>query len=73
MVVAMEVSHDKVYAAYGDGKVRVWQRTWDGGLKHVRLATIPKTGSYVRSLYIAAGKDKMVSELYDMFFVRFCI
>ncbi|KAM1219549.1 protein JINGUBANG-like [Malus sylvestris] len=59
MVVAMEVSHDKVYAAYGDGKVRVWQRTWDGGLKHVRLATIPKTGSYVRSLYIAAGKDKM--------------
>ena len=62
MVVALEVSHDRVYAAYGDGKIRVWQRTWDDvGLKHVRLATIPRTGSYVRS-YIS-GKEKMVSKM----------
>ncbi|XP_041017354.1 protein JINGUBANG-like isoform X1 [Juglans microcarpa x Juglans regia] len=57
MVVALVVSNERVYAAYGDGKIRVWRRTSDhGGLKHIRLATIPKTGSYVRS-YIA-GKDK---------------
>lgn len=58
-VVALEVSNDTVYAAYGDGKIRVWRRTWDKVLKHVRLATIPKTLGYVRS-YIA-GKDKTVS------------
>lgn len=58
-VVALEVSNDTVYAAYGDGKIRVWRRTWDKVLKHVRLATIPKTVGYVRS-YIA-GKDKTVS------------
>ncbi|GAA0185689.1 hypothetical protein LIER_32977 [Lithospermum erythrorhizon] len=57
MVVALIVSNDKVYAAYSDFKIRVWQRTWDGGIKHVRLATIPKPGNYVRS-YIG-GKDKM--------------
>lgn len=61
MVVALEVSHDRVYAAYGDGKIRVWRRTWDGAFKHVRLATIPKIGGYVRS-YIA-GKDKMMKHL----------
>ncbi|KAK7261795.1 hypothetical protein RIF29_28115 [Crotalaria pallida] len=55
-VVALEVSNDTVYAAYGDGKIRVWRRTWDKVLKHVKLATIPKTVGYVRS-YIA-GKDK---------------
>ncbi|KAL2332353.1 hypothetical protein Fmac_019934 [Flemingia macrophylla] len=54
--VALEVSNDTVYAAYGDGKIRVWRRTWDKVLKHVRLFTIPKTLGYVRS-YIA-GKDK---------------
>lgn len=58
-VVALEVSNDTVYAAHGDGKIRVWRRTWDKVLKHVRLATIPKTLGYVRS-YIA-GKDKTVS------------
>lgn len=58
MVVALHVSNERVYAAYGDAKIRVWRRTWDGALKHVRLGTIPTTGSYVRS-YIA-GKDKMV-------------
>lgn len=57
-VVAMEVSHDRVYAAYGDGKIRVWRRTWDNGLKHVKLATIPKTGRAVRRFIV--GKDKMV-------------
>ncbi|KAL5576480.1 hypothetical protein UlMin_018179 [Ulmus minor] len=61
MVVALEVSHDRVYAAYGDGKIRVWQRTWDDGLRHVRLATIPKAGNYVRS-YIS-GKDKSTKHL----------
>ncbi|XP_059458707.1 protein JINGUBANG-like isoform X2 [Corylus avellana] len=58
MVVALQVSNERVYAAYGDAKIRVWRRTWDGALKHVRLATIPTTGSYVRS-YIG-GKDKMM-------------
>ncbi|GLT52847.1 hypothetical protein SLA2020_261630 [Shorea laevis] len=58
MVVALHVSNERVYAAYGDAKIRVWRRTWDGPLKHVRLGTIPTTGSYVRS-YIA-GKDKMM-------------
>lgn len=59
MVVALEVSNDRVYAAYADCKIRVWcRRTWEGVTKHVRLATIPKTGSYVRT-YIS-GKDKMV-------------
>ncbi|EEF46421.1 F-box and wd40 domain protein, putative [Ricinus communis] len=61
MAVALGVSHDRVYAAYGDGKIRVWRRTWDGSFKHVRLATIPKTGGYVRS-YIA-GKDKTMKHL----------
>ncbi|XP_050286112.1 protein JINGUBANG-like isoform X2 [Quercus robur] len=58
MVVALKVSNERVYAAYGDGKIRVWSKTWDGSLKHIRLATIPKSGSYVRS-YIG-GKDKMM-------------
>ncbi|KAB1218534.1 hypothetical protein CJ030_MR3G026414 [Morella rubra] len=58
MVVALEVHKERVFAAYGDGKIRVWRRTWDGDFKHVRLATIPRTGSYVRN-YIA-GKDKMM-------------
>lgn len=66
MVVALEVSHDRVYAAYGDAKIRVWQRTWDDGLKHVRLATIPRTGNYVRS-YIS-GKDKMVNINFNIYF-----
>ncbi|CAA2991468.1 COMPASS-like H3K4 histone methylase component WDR5A [Olea europaea subsp. europaea] len=57
MAVALEVSNDRIYAAYSDCKIRVWRRTWEGVIKHIRLATIPNTGSYVRS-YIA-GKDKM--------------
>ncbi|GLU22245.1 hypothetical protein SLE2022_383340 [Rubroshorea leprosula] len=60
-VVALEVSHERVFAAYGDAKIRVWQRTWDGALKHVKLATIPRAGGYVRS-YIA-GKDKMMKHM----------
>lgn len=59
MVVSLEVSNDKVYAAYADCKIRVWHRTWEGAIKHVRVATIPKPGGYVRS-YIT-GKDKMVT------------
>jgi hypothetical protein len=61
--VAIEVSNDTVYAAYGDGKIRVWTTIWDNNkvLKHVRSATIPKTLGYVRN-YIA-GKDKTVSVL----------
>ncbi|XP_004487224.1 protein JINGUBANG-like isoform X2 [Cicer arietinum] len=58
-IVAIEVSNDTVYAAYGDGKIRMWTMIWDTNhkvLKHVRSATIPKTLGYVRS-YIA-GKDK---------------
>ncbi|KAL2493125.1 Transducin/WD40 repeat-like superfamily protein [Abeliophyllum distichum] len=57
MVVALEASNDRIYAAYSDCKIRVWRRTWEGVIKHIRLATIPKTGSYVQS-YIT-GKDKM--------------
>ncbi|KAL6996449.1 hypothetical protein U1Q18_006579 [Sarracenia purpurea var. burkii] len=65
MVVALVVSNDKVYAAYADCKIRVWRRTWEGATKHVRFATIPSTGSYVRS-YIA-GRDKMVSVLFRFY------
>ncbi|XP_023528679.1 protein JINGUBANG-like [Cucurbita pepo subsp. pepo] len=61
MAVALQVSHDKVYAAYSDCKIRVWRRNWDRGLKHLRLATIPATGNYVRS-YIS-GKDKMMKHM----------
>lgn len=59
MVVAIQVSNDRVFAAYADCKIRIWsRRTWDGITKHVRVATVPKMGGYVRS-YIS-GKDKMV-------------
>ncbi|CAK9174569.1 unnamed protein product [Ilex paraguariensis] len=61
MVVALVVSNDRVYAAYADCKIRVWRRTWEGVTKHVRVATIPKAGSYVRS-YIA-GRDKMMKHM----------
>ncbi|XP_059644144.1 protein JINGUBANG-like [Cornus florida] len=61
MVVALEVSNDRVYAAYADCKIRVWRRTWEGVMKHVRLSTIPRTGSYVRN-YIS-GRDKMMKHL----------
>ncbi|OMO66637.1 hypothetical protein COLO4_30465 [Corchorus olitorius] len=60
-VVALAVSHDRLFAAYGDTKIRIWRRTWDGTLKHVKLATIPRAGGYVRS-YIA-GKDKMMRHM----------
>lgn len=58
MVVALQVSNDRVYAAYADCKIRVWHRTWEGVIRHVRVATVPMAGSFVRS-YIA-GKDKTV-------------
>ncbi|KAF7814245.1 protein JINGUBANG-like [Senna tora] len=57
-VVAIEVFNDTVYAAYGDGKIRLWRRIWERVVKHVRLATIPKKVGYVRS-YIA-GRDKSI-------------
>lgn len=63
MVVSLQVSNDMIYAAYGDCKIRVWRRTWEGVIKHVRVATIPKVGSYVRS-YIS-GRDKMVIFLHS--------
>ncbi|KAL8458310.1 hypothetical protein ACS0TY_035981 [Phlomoides rotata] len=56
MVVALQVSNDRVYAAYADCKIRVWRRTWEGVVKHVRLATVPTAGSFLRG-YIA-GNDK---------------
>ncbi|XP_051134851.1 protein JINGUBANG-like [Andrographis paniculata] len=56
IAVALQVSNDRVYAAYADCKIRVWRRTWEGVVKHVRLATLPTAGSFVRS-YIP-GKDK---------------
>ncbi|XP_011010524.1 PREDICTED: F-box/WD repeat-containing protein pof1-like isoform X2 [Populus euphratica] len=61
MVVALQVSHDRVYAAYADGKIRIWRRTWDGAFKHIRLATIPSSGGYVRSLIYR--KDKMMKHV----------
>ncbi|XP_059287338.1 protein JINGUBANG-like isoform X1 [Lycium ferocissimum] len=61
MVVSLQVSNDIVYAAYADCKIRVWRRTWEGAIKHVRVATIPKVGSYVRS-YIS-GRDKMMKHM----------
>lgn len=64
MVVAIQVSNDKVFAAYIDSRIRVWSRRTCGGVtKHVRLVTIPQTGGYVRS-YIS-GKDKIVSSALD--------
>ncbi|CAI9773602.1 unnamed protein product [Fraxinus pennsylvanica] len=62
IAVAIEVSNDKVFAAYADCKIRVWRRSWDGIIKHVRIATIPNTGGYVRS-YITGGKDKMMKHM----------
>ncbi|MCD9560810.1 hypothetical protein HAX54_019613 [Datura stramonium] len=61
MVVWLQVSNDMVYAAYADCKIRVWRRTWEGVIKHVRVATIPKVGSYVRS-YISS-RDKMMKHM----------
>ncbi|XP_009793771.1 protein JINGUBANG-like [Nicotiana sylvestris] len=61
MVVALKVSNDMVYAAYADCKIRVWRRTWEGVIKHVRVASIPKVGSFVRS-YIS-GRDKMMKHM----------
>lgn len=58
MVVALQVSNDRVYAAYADCRIRVWRRTWEGVIRHVRMATVPTAGSYVRS-YIVGG-NKMV-------------
>ncbi|XP_063949253.1 uncharacterized protein LOC135152653 [Daucus carota subsp. sativus] len=60
MVVAIQVTNDRVFAAYADSKIRVWsRRTCRGVTKHVKLVTIPRSGGYVRS-YIS-GKDKIVS------------
>ncbi|KAJ6327554.1 hypothetical protein OIU78_014428 [Salix suchowensis] len=61
MVVALQASHDRVYAAYADGKIRIWRRTWDGAFKHIRLATIPSSGCHVRSLI--ARKDMMIKHV----------
>ncbi|CAI9767181.1 unnamed protein product [Fraxinus pennsylvanica] len=62
MAVALEVSNDRICAAYADCKIRVWLWSWDGIIKHVRIAKIPNTGSCVRS-YIAGGKDKMMKHM----------
>ncbi|KAL3631915.1 hypothetical protein CASFOL_024899 [Castilleja foliolosa] len=61
MVVALQVSNDRVYAAYADCKIRVWRRSWEGAIKHVRVATVPVSGSFVLS-YIG-GKDRMMKHL----------
>ncbi|XP_055830511.1 protein JINGUBANG-like [Solanum dulcamara] len=61
MVISLQVSNDMIYAAYADSKIRVWRRTWEGVIKHVRVAIIPKVGSYVRS-YIS-GRDKMMKHM----------
>ncbi|KAF7136477.1 hypothetical protein RHSIM_Rhsim08G0225200 [Rhododendron simsii] len=61
VVVAIEVSNEKVYVAYADCKIRVWRRSWEGVTRHVRVGTIPRAGSYVRN-YIA-GKDKMMKHM----------
>ncbi|KAG6430057.1 hypothetical protein SASPL_108118 [Salvia splendens] len=61
MVVALQVSNDRVYAAYADCKIRVWRRTWEGVVKHVRIATVPAAGSFLRG-YIA-GHDKTSKHL----------
>ncbi|KAF5741666.1 Transducin/WD40 repeat-like superfamily protein isoform 1 [Tripterygium wilfordii] len=58
MVMALAVSNDKVFGAYGDGNIRVWHRAGNNShFRYVRLGTIPRNGRYVRS-YIT-GKDKM--------------
>ncbi|EPS72937.1 hypothetical protein M569_01818, partial [Genlisea aurea] len=58
VVVALQVSNDRVYAAYEDCKIRVWRRTWEGVVRHERIATVPSPVSFVRS-YIP-GRDKTV-------------
>ncbi|KAL1833900.1 hypothetical protein ACET3Z_003551 [Daucus carota] len=61
MVVAIHVSDDRVFAAYGDCKIRVWSRRHCGDVtRHVRLATIPKSRSYVRSF---SGNDKWMKHM----------
>ncbi|KAK4791761.1 hypothetical protein SAY86_032174 [Trapa natans] len=63
-VVAMAVSgfRDQVCAAYSDGRIRVWRRSWEGGsVKHARIATIPSTSSYVMS-YLT-GKYNMMKHM----------
>ncbi|CAA0826921.1 Transducin/WD40 repeat-like superfamily protein [Striga hermonthica] len=61
MVVALQVSNDRVYAAYADCKIRIWRRTWEGVVRHVKVATVPATGSFVLS-YIG-GKDRTAKHL----------
>ncbi|XP_042486623.1 protein JINGUBANG-like [Macadamia integrifolia] len=56
MVSTLAVSKNRLFAAYADSKIRVWRRCWEGIPTHVRIATIPNIGSYIRN-YIA-GKDK---------------
>ncbi|EPS69649.1 hypothetical protein M569_05112, partial [Genlisea aurea] len=58
VVVALQLSHDRVYAAYEDGKIRVWRRTWDGAVKHERIATLPTPGSLVRNYIPGGGRDR---------------
>ncbi|KAJ4831720.1 hypothetical protein Tsubulata_038269 [Turnera subulata] len=60
-VVAMGVAHGRIYAAYGDGKIRVWRRTLDGTFRHIRLATIPSTGGCIQSCI--SRKDKRVKHM----------
>lgn len=61
MVLALQVSNDRVYAAYADCKIRVWRRTWEGVIKHVRLATVPTPATFLRG-YLA-GTDKASKHL----------
>ncbi|KAJ4950504.1 hypothetical protein NE237_027336 [Protea cynaroides] len=62
MVCALAISKDRVFAAYADCKIRVWRRCWDGIPTHVRIATIPKIGSYIRN-YIAGKEKKTIKHL----------
>ncbi|KAI4324755.1 hypothetical protein MLD38_030212 [Melastoma candidum] len=57
--VSMAAANDTVFAAYADGRIRAWRRTWEHGtLRHVRLSGVGSgLGGYVRG-YIA-GKDRM--------------
>ncbi|XP_047962089.1 protein JINGUBANG-like [Salvia hispanica] len=61
MVVALQVSNDRVFAAYADCKIRVWRRTCEGDVKHARIATVPAPGSFLRG-YIS-GHDKTSKHL----------
>ncbi|KAL6006160.1 hypothetical protein ACLOJK_040206 [Asimina triloba] len=58
-VSALAVSESRIFAAYDDGKIRVWRRLWGGDAsvpQHVRESTMPRLADSIRNYM--AGKDR---------------